>query len=73
MEVQEDRGSEGEEGGDGTQRELGAPEFLTQDAEQSVTKLVDAHSGFKNLIRLTIIWTVQHSWPAGGNVHIQLL
>ena len=35
MEVEEDRDSEGEEGGEGTQRALGALEFLTQDAEPS--------------------------------------
>ena len=29
MEIEEDRGSEGEEGGEGTQRALGALEFLT--------------------------------------------
>ena len=32
VEVEEDRDSEGKEGGDGTQRALGALEFITQDA-----------------------------------------
>ena len=32
-EIDEDRGSEKEEGGDGTQKELGALKFLTQDAD----------------------------------------
>ena len=55
----------GEEGGEGTPRELRALEFLTQDAETSGTTLVDAHNGFKELIRLAMLWTVQHRWPAG--------
>ena len=36
----------------GTQRALGAPEFLTQDAEPSETTLVDACNGFNELSRL---------------------
>ena len=66
MDVEEDRDSEGEEGGEGTQRALGALEFLTQDAEPSGTTLVDAHNGFKELSRLAMIWTVRHRWPAGA-------
>ena len=58
MEVEEDEGSEGEEGGGGTQRALGALEFLTQDAEPSGTTLVDARNGFNELIRLAMLWTV---------------
>ena len=66
MEVEEDRGSEGEEGGVGTQWELGAHEFLTQEAEPSGTTFVDARNGFNKLSRLSMIWTVQHRWPAGA-------
>ena len=46
MEGVEDEGSEGEEGGGGTQRALEALEFLTQDVEPSGTTLVDARNGF---------------------------
>ena len=35
MEVEEDRGSKGKDEGGGTQRALGALEFLTQEAEPS--------------------------------------
>ena len=42
MEVEENRASEVEVGCDRTQRDLGALEFLTQDAEPSRTTLVDA-------------------------------
>ena len=42
MKVEEDRGSEGEEGGGGTQWALEDLEFLTQEAEPSGTTLVDA-------------------------------
>ena len=66
MEVEEDRDSEGEEGGDGTQRALGAPEFLTQDVEPSGTTLADARNGFNELSRLVMLWTVRHRWPAGA-------
>ena len=66
IEVEEDRGSEGEEGGDGTQRERGALEFLTQDADPSRTTLVDACNGFNKLSRLAMLWTVRHRWPAGA-------
>ena len=66
MEVEEDRDSEGKEGGDGTQRELGAPEFLTQDAELSGTTLIDARNRFNELSRLAMMWTVQHRWPTGA-------
>ena len=66
MEVEGDRGSEGEEEGGGTQRALEALEFLTQDAEPSGTTLVDSHNGFNKLSRLAVLWTVQHRWPAGA-------
>ena len=66
MEVEEDRGSEGEEGGDGTQRALGALEFLTQEAELSGTTLVNARNGFNKLRRLAILWTLWHRWPSGA-------
>ena len=54
MEV--DERVEGEEVGGGTQRALGALEFLTQDAEPSGTTLVDARSGFNELSLLVMIW-----------------
>ena len=66
MEVEEDRGSEGEDEEGGTQRALGALEFLTQEAEPSGTTLVDARNGFNELSRLPMMWTVRHRWPAGA-------
>ena len=66
MEVKEDRGSEGEDGGGGTQRALEAIEFLTQEADTSGTTLVDARNGFNKLSRLTMLWNVQHHWTAGA-------
>ena len=66
MEVEGDRGSDGEEGGGGTQRALEALEFLTQEAEPSGTTLVDARNGFNELIRLATLWTVRHRWTAGA-------
>ena len=66
MEVEEDRDGKGEEGGDGTERALGALVFLTQDAEPSGTTLVDARNGFNKLGRLVILWTVQHLCPTGA-------
>ena len=64
MEVEEDKGSEVEEGGGGTLRELEALEFLTQEAEPSGTTLVDARNGFNELSRLAMLWIVRHLWPA---------
>ena len=58
MEVEEDRGTDGKDEGGGTQRALGALEFLTQDAEPSGTTLVDALNGFNKLSRLEMLWTV---------------
>ena len=66
MEVEEDKGSEGEEEDGEPQRALGALEFLTQEAEPSVTMLVDACNGFNDLSRLAILWTVRYRWPAGA-------
>ena len=66
MEVEENGGSEGKEGGDATARALGALEFLTQDAELIRTTLVDACNGFDNLSRLAMMWTVRHRGPAGA-------
>ena len=68
MEVEEEGKVEGEgdEGGEGTQRALGALEFLTQNADPSGTTLVDACNGFNDLIRLEMLWTVWHRWPAGA-------
>ena len=40
MEVEDERGSEGEDGGGETQRALGALEFLTQEAEPSLRSLM---------------------------------
>ena len=59
-------GIEGEEEGGGTQRSLEALESLTQEAEPSVTTLVDACNGFNELSRLEMLWTVQHLWLAGA-------
>ena len=55
MEVEEDGGSKGKEGGDGTPRALGALEFLTQDVEPRGKTLVDARNGFKELICLATL------------------
>ena len=59
-------GSEGNEEGGVTQRELGALEFLTQKAEPSGTTLVDNRNGFNELSRLAMLWTVRHLRPAGA-------
>ena len=66
MEVEEFGGCEGKEEGGGTLRALEALEFLTQDAEPSGTKLVDARNGFNELSRLAMLWTVWHRCPAGA-------
>ena len=55
LEVEEDRGCMGEDEGGGTQRALGALEFLTQEAEPSGTTLVDARNGFSKLRRLAML------------------
>ena len=60
MESVEGEGREGEEGGGGIQRALGAIELLTQEAEQRGTTFVDARNGFNELSRLAMLWTVQH-------------
>ena len=68
MEVEEIREDlvEVEEEGVGTQRSLSSLEFLTQDAEPSRTKLVDARNGFNKLSCLVILWTMWHRWTAGA-------
>ena len=66
MEVEEDEGHEGEDGGGGTQRALEALEFLTQEAEPSGTTLVDSCNGFNERSHLAMLWTVRHHWPAGA-------
>ena len=66
VEVEEEEGSEGEEGGVGNKRALENLEFLTQEADPSGTILVDACNGFNELSRLEILWTVRHHWPAGA-------
>ena len=53
------------EGRVGNQRALGALEFLTQYAETSGTTLIGACNGFNKLIRLAMLWTVQHRWTVG--------
>ena len=58
VEVEEDEGSKGAEGGGGTLRALEALEFLTQEAEPSGTTLVDARNGFTELSHLAMLWTV---------------
>ena len=73
MEVEGDGGSEGDEGGGGTQRALESLEFLTQDAEPSGTTLVDARNGFDDLSRLEMLWTVQHCCLAFSEICVQLL
>ena len=60
MEFEKDRGSEHKEGSEGTLRALGALAFLTQDAEQSGTTLAYARTGFNELSRLEMMWTVRH-------------
>ena len=66
MEVEEARGSEGEDEGGETQRALGSLQFLTQNAEPSGTTLVDARNGFNEMSRLAMLWTVWHLWTAGA-------
>ena len=53
MEVEET--GKGEEGDEGTQRELVDLEFLTQYAEPSGTTLVDSRNGFNKLSRLKML------------------
>ena len=57
---------EGKEGGDGTQRYLGALEFLTQEVEPSGTTLADTRNGFNKLSCLKMLWNVRQHWPAGA-------
>ena len=64
MEVEEK--GKGEEGGEGTQRSLGALQFITQDSEPSGTTLIDSSNGFNELSRLAMLWTMRHHWPAGA-------
>ena len=66
MEVEDDRGSEREEGGVGNLRALGALEFLTHDTDPSGKTLVDAYNGFNRLSRLAMLWTVRHHWLEGA-------
>ena len=60
MEVVWNINVEGEEGDDGTQRDMGDSDFLTHDEEPSGTTLIDARNGFNNLSRLTMLWTVRY-------------
>ena len=64
--MEEERTSNGEEGGDGTARSLGDLEFFTQDADPSGTTIIDACNGFNKLSRLEMLWTVRHHWLAGA-------
>ena len=50
----------------GNKEALVALEFLTLDAEPSVTTLIDARNGFNKLSRLSMLWTVRHRWTAGA-------
>ena len=59
MEVEEDRGSKGEDYGGGTQRALGALKLLTQETDPSGNTLVDALNEFNELRRLAILWIVR--------------
>ena len=60
---------EGEEGGEGIQKSLGALEFLTQEAETTGTTLVDACNGFSEPSRMEMLWTVRYCWLAGRGSH----
>ena len=66
--MEEDRDSKGKEGCEGTQRALGALEFLTQDSEPIGTTIIDARNGFNELSCLAMLWTVQHRWQAGARL-----
>ena len=55
IEVVNDEGCEGKEGGGGTLRALGALELLTQESEPSGTTLIDDRIGFKDLSRLAML------------------
>ena len=66
MEIEET--CEGEEGGDGTQREMGDLDFLTRDSDPNGTTLVDARNGFNELSRLAILWTVRHRGTSESRV-----
>ena len=55
MEVDGEDEGKNKEGGDGTQKALGALEFLTQDVDPSGTTLVDARNGFNELSRLAML------------------
>ena len=39
---------------------------MTQEADTSGTTLVDARNGFNELIRLAMLCTVRHHFPAGA-------
>ena len=41
---------------------MGATGFLNRQSQPGGTTLVDAHSGFNDLIRLAVLWTVRHHW-----------
>ena len=69
MEVEDIRGREGSDERGETQRALGALGFLTQEAEPSGTMLVDACTSFIELIRLAMLWNVQHRCPVGARFY----
>ena len=58
LEVEEDRGSVGEDEGGGTQQALEALEFLNQEADPSGNMLVESCNGFNNPTCLAMLWTV---------------
>ena len=68
MDIEQEGEGEGEggEGGDRTQREWGALEFLTQDAEPSGTTLIYSRNRFNEISHLKMLWTVGNCWPAGS-------
>ena len=63
----EDKKSEEEGGGlGGPLSALEPTELLNQDMEPGGTNFVDDHNSFNKLIRLEMIWTACHRWPAGA-------
>ena len=66
MEMEVEDTGKGKEKVEGTQRALGALEFLTKDAEPSRKIIVDARNVFNKLSHLAMLWTVRHHWPAGA-------
>ena len=72
LEMEVDVEGKGEKGGEGTLRALGSIKFLTQDVEPIGTMLVDAHNGFNDMSRLTMLWMVRHRWMAGARFTLKI-